>query len=465
MAQIGELAVNVTARTKGFTKGIGKAKRTLGGFVKSVRAMGAAMTASMGPIAAALTAFASLAAGITAVSRSFSRLDTEAKVADKLGVAVGSFQALSYAVGQTAKVDAPGLEKALTKLGVGIVDAANGTGLAVDAFKSLGLDAGRLANMGIDEAFLEIAGAMHKVEGPTQRMAVAYDLFGARAADLLTTLDEGAGGIRNLMKERSAMGLTSAEEAAQIQAANDAWSKFKTTLGSVADKIAIEVAPTFESVSHWLTDKAIPAIKNFAGTFQFVMQNWQTIVKASVNRVLLDFLRLFENVKHGGKELWRWLKNPFDYKFKTREKTGAEESQEGFIKSLDSKLNKAWVSYWKKSSRAPQTKKAVGALFKASLQDAAKEPIKQVAVAESTVNKSAPTAATMGSASAAQSFIQHRNTGRQGSGLNVMRSMAAHLLKIRQLQEAERNREDLQQHNDFMGFIDDNPHYMTGAIQ
>jgi hypothetical protein len=73
---------------------------------------------------------------------------------------------------------------------------------AVDPFKQIGLKAKDLANLKPEEQFKRIADGMKKLKTHADRAAVAQEIFGKGATEILPFLAEGSEGIEKLAKSR-----------------------------------------------------------------------------------------------------------------------------------------------------------------------------------------------------------------------------------------------------------------------
>jgi len=157
---------------------------------KSVGNSAAAATVKIAKIGAAF-ATAGVAAGIALTKMSMQNVDALAKVSDRLGIATQSLAGLQHAA-SLAGVESATLEKSLVKLAVGVSDAADGTGIAKDAFIELGLSAALLEKMPVDQQMLKVADAMQGVELQADKVRLATELFGSRGVAVLNMLGGGS---------------------------------------------------------------------------------------------------------------------------------------------------------------------------------------------------------------------------------------------------------------------------------
>lgn len=238
MARVGKIVAVLTAKTAPFSKGLKKASTRLGKF----RAGVGKVARKVAKVGAAL--FAGAAAGLTAiVVKNLSAIDTLAKTADKLGIAVGELQKLRLAAELTG-VEIKTFDMALQRMTRRVAEAAIGTGEAQGALKDLKLDAAELAKLPLEEQFKRISDALRGVSDRGQQVRLAFKLFDSEGVALVNTLRLGRAGLEAIGAEAEKLGLTlDRVDAAKVEAANDAWTKFKTIMAGVGQRITVGVAP------------------------------------------------------------------------------------------------------------------------------------------------------------------------------------------------------------------------------
>jgi len=145
MATAPELKIKVGADTSSLEKGLASSNRTVKNF--AIKATAALM--------AVRTATASI--GVAAMNT----IDAQAKLAQSLNTTTESIQILDRA-GSLAGVSMSSVEQATKDLTRRLSQAAGGTGPAVDALNRLGLTAGELSRMPLDERISKINDAIEK---------------------------------------------------------------------------------------------------------------------------------------------------------------------------------------------------------------------------------------------------------------------------------------------------------------
>jgi hypothetical protein len=183
------------------------------------------------------------------------QVDVQAKMASSLGIQNEALGAMIDAAGY-AGISVENLSTALRKMSQGVADAANGTGEAKAAIEALGLDAAKLQAMRPEQAFTKIITELDKIPNGIQKTALAMDLFG-RSGSAMTNLTSN--GLKQAQKDAADLGLklTSAQ-AANVEAANDAWSRIKNVTSDFMQFIAAQFAPSIKAGM----DKAFAFLKN-----------------------------------------------------------------------------------------------------------------------------------------------------------------------------------------------------------
>jgi TP901 family phage tail tape measure protein len=215
-------------------RGIESTKAMLESTAANIGKMGAGMAGAgatiLAPLTAAVFQFAGAGAAIDDMSQ-------------RTGASAEALSQLAYAAGQSG-TDIGTVEKSMRKLGVTITDANSGSATAAKSLGILGLKSAELAKMTPEKQMLAVADALAKVTDPGKRAAYAMDILGKSGADMLPLMNGGAEGIRELMDEADALGLTlSGEQAASAAAFDDMWDKLKNTFGAVSMQIGAALAP------------------------------------------------------------------------------------------------------------------------------------------------------------------------------------------------------------------------------
>lgn len=251
MAAVGSLVVRIGADTSGLRRGGDESMRTLD---RVKRGAGDA-TKKMAAFAAAATAAgAALAAGLT--RSGLAAVDAQAKLARQLDGTIGGLRGLQLA-GNDAGVSTETMNSALQRMSARLGEAMTGTGTAKDALDRLGLSAGALAGMDVDERFAVMA---DRVRGLGLSGAETADILrdmGIRNTELVNLLRDGGGAIRAATEEAEDYGLAISEvDARQVEMANDAMARFALINEGVANALAVELAPLLLGVAKKINEAA-----------------------------------------------------------------------------------------------------------------------------------------------------------------------------------------------------------------
>jgi len=242
------LAVVITARTKAFAKGLGKARKRLRAFSKGVASMGK-YTAG-----ASIAAAAGLA---LIVKNSMATIDVQAKTAVALGTTTEALVGLQHA-GSIAGVSNEEVNKSMGKMLKSVGQARQGLLAQKRAFELLGLSADTLAKTDPSEAMVQILGALDRVPNAADKAAAATDIFGRGGMKLIPMAKMGASGIKDLMKEAEKLGMTfSGKMAASVEEANDSLTRLWGVFKGAATTLTVKLAPYIQEASDRLRQFAL----------------------------------------------------------------------------------------------------------------------------------------------------------------------------------------------------------------
>ena len=218
--------------------------KKLGGLNKSI---GASVT-KIAKIGAAFGA-AGIAAGVALTKASMASVDALAKTSDRLGIATEKLAGLQHAA-SLAGVENKTLEKSLQNLAVGVSDAADGSGVAKDALIELGLSAGVLEKLPLDQQLNVVADAMQGVTNQADKVRIATELFGARGVSVLNMIGGGSENLTKMAAEADHLGIAiNRVDAAKIELANDAVAQAKAVFTGLGNQLATSFSPLIMAVA------------------------------------------------------------------------------------------------------------------------------------------------------------------------------------------------------------------------
>ena len=263
MAIIGELAVNIVARTGALTRGLRRSRRevrefdktlrrtTRGGIVPFFRSLrGIAGTAGLGGLGAGI--------GLIGVSSQFrsiaEEIDNLAKQSRKLGIATEAMAGLEIATQETG-VDFSKLTTGLQRMTRRVAEAARGMGEARGAIRELGLSAQDLVTLAPDQAFERIAARIAEVPNQADRVRLAFKLLDSEGVDLVRTMELGARGFKEAREEAKRFGLALSEtEVKRVENMNDEINRLSNSLRGLGRQIVVEVSQPISDAAEGLTE-------------------------------------------------------------------------------------------------------------------------------------------------------------------------------------------------------------------
>ena len=220
MADISSLVISMEMQSAQFQSQMAKVNSQLGTLDRrtkqssaSMANFGASLKRAVGPLAAVFAAQKI----ISGIGQLVDGMDDIAKAAPKIGLTTAALQELQFAAG-LAGVDAKGLQTAMQRLSVNMLDAGRGVVEMEQAFKALGVAGEKDASkvLGV------IADRFAKMPDGAQKTAEAIKLFGRSGAALIPLLNEGSAGLAAYKKEAEELGIVIDEKTLKAsEALND----------------------------------------------------------------------------------------------------------------------------------------------------------------------------------------------------------------------------------------------------
>lgn len=243
-----KLTVYLNANIASFDAAIKKASASLGGISSAA--------ATVGKYAA--TGFAVAGGALAALGlKQAAYIEQTAQLANSLGVNLRNFQALER-VAKEAGVEQGALAVALTKTQKAISEAEDGTQTYVDAFDKIGLKAKDLMALEPDQQFLKIAEALSQIENPTQRTALALELFGKSGRGIINILPDLSAKMDEAREFNDKFNISLSEvDAAKVDEAGDAFGRVKDAIGGLGNIIATKFSPLITAASQEFLNAAV----------------------------------------------------------------------------------------------------------------------------------------------------------------------------------------------------------------
>ena len=209
--------------------------------------------------------------------RSMINVDAQAKLARAVGGTTRGLQALARA-GDRAGVQTSELQSAATRLNQRLGQViATGKG-AEETFAALGLTAGQLASMDIDERFMALSNAMKQAGLSSQEMSYHLRELGIRQSSVISLVQQGAGEIERSREVIERLGVAVSDfDAAKIEAANDAMSEVGRIFEGVGNMLAVTFAPAVQ--------RTVERFVSFASNVILVIRQLNALRTAAVRFV------------------------------------------------------------------------------------------------------------------------------------------------------------------------------------
>lgn len=275
---IGTLRARIDADSTRFDKSADRV-------VKGTGRMGAGMktlSVAAGNLAAMFVQ--RLVTGMVSYTKSlFGSIDATAKFARTLGATIDDVQGLRFAA-QISGASVEDLDKSLSRMQRRLGQAATRGGAVATALEALGLSSDELLKQGLTEQFISIAGALESAQTPSEKAALAFEIFGRSAEDLMPLLTAGSDEIAKLIGEVDSLGDTFTDSGARrVEAFNDAMLRMGIVVKSSFRAVVITIAPALQFLSDGFR-MMVTSVRSSVG--QFMSSTKETM--SSVGTWLLD---------------------------------------------------------------------------------------------------------------------------------------------------------------------------------
>lgn len=273
MATIGSLAVNITAVTDKFTKGLHSAKSQLGKFV--------------GGITSAQTAVAGLAvAGLGMIVNS--AIEAGGKLQEltaKLKISSEALTALHYAAGQLES-SAEAVDTAIAKMSINLGKAAQGSTGAIDAFNRLGIDFQKVLALPVEQQFLAIIDAIRQIPDHAQQAAAAVAIFGKGAVAIQPLINAGSEAIAQMGAEAASNGVIIGTDTVEaLDNAGDSINSFWASWEALKVQAVGTFGPAISGVM-WVFTEAIKIARLAWYDLQYAIVTGAKLLAEAINGVM-----------------------------------------------------------------------------------------------------------------------------------------------------------------------------------
>ena len=249
--RVRSLNVAVKADTRKFRKGMKRSRSSLSKFVSAVRT-GATGMAKFG----AATALVAAGALVLIVKKNAAVIDSMAKLSDRIGITTEALAGLQYGA-QITGAGTEALDKSMQFLAKALGEAKTGIGEGKQALDLLGLSVEDLLKLDPARQMEVLADSFATLATQEEKAFVASKLFGRSGVALVNLLAVGSAGLQQFAEKAKKFRLAfTREEAAKVEAMNDALTDFSGVLAGAGRGLTIEIAPFIEAATKAMTELA-----------------------------------------------------------------------------------------------------------------------------------------------------------------------------------------------------------------
>ncbi len=167
------------------------------------------------------------------------------KNSQKMGLSREGYQEWGYVLRQNGS-DVKSLQSGMTQLNTVVDKAKKGSKDASKPFSKLGLEIKDLNKMSREEVFNAVVKGLQGIDDEGEKAAIATELFGDSAVELLPTLNQASSETAALKKEAHDLGAVMSDEAVDASVEfNDSLDKMQTAWDGVSTQLMTLVMPLF----------------------------------------------------------------------------------------------------------------------------------------------------------------------------------------------------------------------------
>jgi len=197
--------------------------------------------------AAMLAAGVALAAGLFKMADSYTKAGDEiAKMSKRTGIATEELSIMRHIAGLSG-TSLESVEKGIKRMASTLEDAKDGLETYTKSFDKLGLSIEDIVDMSPEEQFWAISEAIAAIEDPTERAALAQDMFGRAGTDLLPILADGKEGVDEMRESAEQYATIYSVDAAEAsEHFQDSIFELKQELAKLGNQFIDDLLPTLE---------------------------------------------------------------------------------------------------------------------------------------------------------------------------------------------------------------------------
>ena len=197
------------------------------------------ITRGFGGIGSAIAA----AFGGAAIKKIIDSGDKIQKLNQQLGISTEVLSEYRF-VAELTGTSFEAISKGFAKLGKNASDAAKGLSTPKRALEDLNINIDDFLKLPIDEQFEVVTDRLRGVSNESDRVRISMDLMGRSGVELLSVMNEGSEGIKNMRAEARKLGLSLSQEETDAMAGfNDAVLRLKSALAGLITDILVPILP------------------------------------------------------------------------------------------------------------------------------------------------------------------------------------------------------------------------------
>jgi hypothetical protein len=250
MANIGNLAVQLSLDAALFSSGLDRA-------TKEGKAFASSITKTFAGIGAGVAGLEAVGGGATALYEGYkSSLDSiiqQCREANKLGVSLEALGGINLLLGKDSEIAG----RAFEHFSAHLAEAAAGSTEAAKPFHQLGLEAKALAGSAFDKTLGSTLDKLNTLSAGN-RNDMAKELFGREGPSIVADMEKGSKGIEAAIasiKAHGGIGITNKDVQAALEASRSI-TEMENSFGRIKMTLTAELAPVVKSIADWTSNAA-----------------------------------------------------------------------------------------------------------------------------------------------------------------------------------------------------------------
>jgi hypothetical protein len=264
--------------------------------LKGVGGVAAGVTRGVTKVGFAATGAAAALSALVKVNVDF--MDKLGKTANKLGIEVEFLQAMRFAAEQTGvKVEA--LDMGLQRFIRRAAEAAKGTGESKRAFEQLGIQLkdndGNLRD--VRDILFDVADGLENTKDSGERVRLAFKFFDSEGVSLVSTLKEGADGLREFEQQAENLGIIiSKQSIAKAEMFADSLNVLKKQIQAITANVSAAFIPVLEDVATNL-ETILSEMKGGDKTFENFGKSLAISILEFMKSTFIGFMNFIDGIE------------------------------------------------------------------------------------------------------------------------------------------------------------------------